>query len=66
MTILRTDSTHSGITIDYADGSEFVHGGSGLLSVYSDDEKAAINALTDANDVLIRLINNSTIIVIND
>ena len=43
-------STHSGITIDYADGSGFVHGGSGPLTVYSDDEKAAINALTDAND----------------
>ncbi len=50
MTTLRTDSTHSGITIDYADGSAFVHGGSGPLTVYSDDEKAAINALTDAND----------------
>ena len=43
-------STHSGITIDYANGSDFVHGGSGLLTVYSDDEKAAINALTDADD----------------
>ena len=43
-------STHSGITIDYADGSGFVHGGSGPLTVYSNDEKAAINALTDAND----------------
>jgi len=50
MTTLRTDSTHSGITIDYANGSGFVHGGSGPLTVYSDDEKAAINALTDAND----------------
>ena len=50
MTTLRTDSTHSGITIDYANGSGFVHGGSGSLTVYSDDEKAAINALTDADD----------------
>ncbi len=33
-----------------ANGSGFVHGGSGPLTVYSDDEKAAINALTDAND----------------
>ncbi len=43
-------STHSGITINYADGSDFVHGGSGPLTVYSDDEKAAINALTDADN----------------
>ena len=50
MTTLRTDSTHSGITIDYADDSGFVHGGSGPLTVYSDDEKAAINALTDSDD----------------
>ncbi|MBR2771056.1 MAG: hypothetical protein IKD78_03445, partial [Bacteroidales bacterium] len=28
-------STHSGITIDYANGSGFVHGGSGPLTVYS-------------------------------
>ena len=43
-------STHSGVTISYANNSEFVHGGSGLLSVYSDDEKAAINALTGTDD----------------
>lgn len=30
--------------------STFVHGGSGLLTVYSDDEKAAINALTGSDD----------------
>ena len=40
MTTLRTDSTHSGITIDYADGSGFVHGGSGPLTVYSDEFKS--------------------------
>ena len=50
MTILRTDSTHAEVKIDYANGSDFVHGGSGPLTVYSDDEKAAINALTDADD----------------
>ena len=38
------------VKIQYANGQNFVHGGSGLLSVYSNDEKAAINALTDAND----------------
>ena len=43
-------STHSGVKINYADNKGFVHGGSGPLTVYSDDEKAAINALTDAND----------------
>ena len=52
MTTLRTDSTHSGITIDYANGSGFVHGGSGLLSVYSEDEKNAIKALQNVdNDI---------------
>ena len=40
MTTLRTDSTHSGITIEYADGSGFVHGGSGPLTVYSDKFKS--------------------------
>ncbi|MBR5168531.1 MAG: hypothetical protein IKW86_10780 [Salinivirgaceae bacterium] len=40
MTTLRTDSTHSGINIDYADGSGFVHGGSGPLTVYSNDKTA--------------------------
>jgi len=40
MTTLRTDSTHSGITIDYANGSGFVHGGSGPLTVYSDKFKS--------------------------
>ena len=50
MTTLRTHIAHSGITIDYANGSEFVHGGSGPLTVYSDDEKAAINALTGTDD----------------
>jgi len=40
MTTLRTDSTHSGITIEYADGSGFVHGGSGPLTVYSDEFKS--------------------------
>ena len=42
MTILRTDSTHSGITIDCANGSGFVHGGSGPLTVYSDKSKKTI------------------------
>ncbi len=40
MTNLRTDSTHSGINIDYANGSGFVHGGSGPLTVYSNDKTA--------------------------
>ena len=42
MTTLRTDSTHSGITIDCANGSGFVHGGSGPLTVYSDKFKKTI------------------------
>ena len=42
MTILRTDSTHCGITIDCANGSGFVHGGSGPLTVYSDKFKKTI------------------------
>jgi len=50
MTTLRTDSTHSGINIEYANGSGFVHGGSGPLTVYSDDEKAAIKALQNADN----------------
>ena len=50
MTTLRTDSTHSGINIDYANGSGFVHGGSGPLTVYSDDEKNAIKELQNADN----------------
>ena len=50
MTTLRTDSTHSGINIEYANGSGFVHGGSGPLTVYSDDEKAAIKALQNVDN----------------
>ena len=49
MTTLRTDNTHVGITIDYADDSGFVHDGSGPIIVYSDNEKSSINVLTDAN-----------------
>ena len=43
-------STHDGVTLNYADNKGFVHGGSGLLSVYSDDEKAAIKALQNADN----------------
>lgn len=43
-------STHSGVKINYADNKGFVHGGSGLLSVYSEDEKAAIKALQNADN----------------
>ena len=43
-------STHSGVKINYADNKGFVHGGSGLLSVYSNDEKNAIKALQNADN----------------
>ena len=38
-------STAPSVKIQYADGRNFVHGGSGPLSVYSADEKSAIKAL---------------------
>ncbi|MCQ2211914.1 MAG: hypothetical protein MJZ34_16660 [Paludibacteraceae bacterium] len=43
-------STATPINIQYANGSGFVHGGSGLLSVYSEDEKNAIKTLQNANN----------------
>ncbi|MCQ2375522.1 MAG: hypothetical protein MJ069_06460 [Salinivirgaceae bacterium] len=43
-------STATPINIQYANGSGFVHGGSGLLSVYSEDEKNAIKTLQNADN----------------
>ncbi|MBO7593630.1 MAG: hypothetical protein J6T12_01570 [Salinivirgaceae bacterium] len=43
-------STATPINIQYANGENFVHGGSGLLSVYSEDEKNAIKALQNVDN----------------
>ena len=63
-----TVTTHSGLTMAYANGQNFVHGGSGWLSVYNADQKAAIQALTDAQDDVYYLffVDNATKLDEND